>query len=145
MQGRRNVGRIVFTVAFRTMVAVAAAFLASTLAAGFLVAAETSINNASSAKPSSSHRVLVDGKLPEDSRLGPLTTLNGYFPFTPPKSKEQWDERAELVRRQILVANGLWPLPEKTPLNAVVHGKVDREKNSGRALPVRPLRRRAVF
>ena len=26
----------------------------------------------------------------------------------------------------VLVATGLWPLPEKTPLNPVIHGKVER-------------------
>ena len=30
------------------------------------------------------------------------------------------------MRRQILVAAGLWPMPTKTPLNAVIHGKIDR-------------------
>ena len=30
------------------------------------------------------------------------------------------------VRRQILVSQGLWPMPTKTPLNAVIHGKIDR-------------------
>jgi dienelactone hydrolase len=73
-------------------------------------------------------RVLPAGQLPKDARLDPLKDQNGYFPFTPPKSKEAWDQRAELVRRQILVAAGLWPMPEKTPLNAVVHGKIDREE-----------------
>ena len=43
-----------------------------------------------------------------------------------PKSKETWAERAEEVRRRIAVSQGIWPTPEKTPLNAVVHGKVDR-------------------
>ncbi len=76
---------------------------------------------------SSAARVLPPGKLPDDARLGPLKTLNGYFPFTPPKTREEWEERAEHLRRQMLVATGLWPLPEKTPLNAVVHGKVDRD------------------
>jgi Abhydrolase family len=72
-------------------------------------------------------RVLPEGKLPDDSRLGPLKTLNGYFPFTPPKTREEWEQRADQVRRQVQVATGLWPMPEKTPLNAVVYGKVDRE------------------
>ena len=67
------------------------------------------------------------GKLPDDSRLGPLKTLNGYFPFSPPKTRDEWEERAEQVRRQVQVATGLWPMPEKTPLNAVVYGKVERE------------------
>jgi dienelactone hydrolase len=72
-------------------------------------------------------RVLPDGTLPKDKRLGKLTDLDGYFPFTPSKSKEEWTARAEQVRRRILVANGLWPMPEKTPANAVIHGKVDRD------------------
>src|SRR5262245_53948106 len=71
-------------------------------------------------------RALSGGALPNDSRLAPLKDLNGYFPFTPPKTKEEWTARAERVRRQILVAEGLWPMPTKAPLNAVIHGKIDR-------------------
>ena len=63
---------------------------------------------------------------PNDARLQPLKDLDGYFPFTPPKSKAEWDARAAYVRRQILVAEGLWPMPTKTPLHAVIHGKIDR-------------------
>src|SRR5438477_1072676 len=65
-------------------------------------------------------------ELPNDVRLQPPKDLNGYFPFTPPTSKAEWDKRAEYVRRQILVSQGLWPMPTKTPLNAVIHGKIDR-------------------
>jgi dienelactone hydrolase len=72
-------------------------------------------------------RVLPEGELPKDRRLGKLTDLNGYFPFTPSKNKQEWEKRAEQVRRRILVANGLWPMPKATPANAVVHGKVDRD------------------
>ena len=72
-------------------------------------------------------RVLPEGKLPEDSRLGPLKDLNGYFPFTVSVSPEAWKQRAEYVRRQLLVATGLWPMPTKTPANAVIHGRVDRD------------------
>src|SRR5262245_40974008 len=71
-------------------------------------------------------RVLPDGKLPNDVRLEPLKDLDGYFPFTPPKSKKQWEARGERVRRQILVSQGLWPMPTKTPLNPVIHGKIDK-------------------
>jgi dienelactone hydrolase len=71
-------------------------------------------------------RALPVGTLPEDGRLAPQKDLNGYFPFAVPKSKAEWDKRAEYVRRQILVAEGLWPMPTKTPLNAVIHGKIDR-------------------
>jgi dienelactone hydrolase len=62
----------------------------------------------------------------EDSRLGPLKDLNGTFPFTAPKSVLAWEPRRELVRRQLLVSQGLWPMPTKTPLNAVIHGKIDQ-------------------
>jgi dienelactone hydrolase len=61
----------------------------------------------------------------EDIRLQPLKDLNGYFPFNPPSSLSEWDVRKEQVRRQILVSQGLWPMPTKTPLNAVVHGKME--------------------
>jgi dienelactone hydrolase len=63
-----------------------------------------------------------------DRRYGPPKTLNDYFPFTPPKTREEWERRKEELRQQVLVANGLWPLPEKTPLNAVIHGKIDRDE-----------------
>lgn len=35
----------------------------------------------------------------------------------------QWEDRAARIRRQILVGANLYPLPERTPLNAVVHNK----------------------
>jgi dienelactone hydrolase len=70
--------------------------------------------------------VIEDGKTPNDARLGPLKNLKGYFPFTPSASPKAWEKRAAKVRRQMLVALGLWPMPTKTPLNAVIHGKVDR-------------------
>lgn len=63
----------------------------------------------------------------EDVRQQPLKDLNGYFPFNPPESLDQWAPRKEYVRRQILVATGLWPMPTKTPLNPVVHGKIERD------------------
>lgn len=63
----------------------------------------------------------------EDVRLQPLKDLNGYFPFSPPESLSEWEQRREYVRRQILVAAGLWPMPTKTPLNTVIHGKIERD------------------
>ncbi|MFP6657590.1 MAG: alpha/beta hydrolase family protein [Pirellulales bacterium] len=73
------------------------------------------------------HALPEGQKLPKDRRLEPLKDLNGYFPFAPPKDAKQWQRRAAGVKRRILVANGLWPLPTKTPLNAVVHGRIDRK------------------
>jgi hypothetical protein len=62
-----------------------------------------------------------------DSRLGKLVTLDDYFPFTPPSSREEWLKRREQVREQVLVATGLWPMLPKTPLNPVIHGKINRD------------------
>jgi len=63
----------------------------------------------------------------EDVRLAPPKDLSGYFPFSPPTSLESWEKRKESVRSRILVSQGLWPMPTKTPLNAVIHGKIERE------------------
>lgn len=72
-------------------------------------------------------RALPEGKLPNDVRLQPLKDLDGYFPFTPPASRTEWEKRAEQVRRQILISQGLWPMPTKTPLNPAIHGRVERD------------------
>jgi dienelactone hydrolase len=90
---------------------------------GFLLALSIA---ATAAVAAAAPRVLPEGKLPNDVRLEPLKDLDGYFPFTPPASKAEWEKRAERVRRQILVSQGLWPMPTKTPFNAVIHGKIDR-------------------
>ncbi len=72
-------------------------------------------------------RVLPPNEKPKDARLGKLKTLNDYFPMRVPKNKDEWDVRRKELREQVMVAVGLWPMPEKTPLNAVVHGKIDRD------------------
>ena len=70
-------------------------------------------------------RILSQGTQPDDIRLNPLKDLNGYFPFQPSSSAEAWNERAEKRRIAMRVALGLWPMPKKTPVNAVVHGKIE--------------------
>ena len=77
--------------------------------------------------PADPGRVLPPGQKPRDRRLGPLKDLNGYFPFSPPESQQAWAARADQVRRRLLVATGLWPLPPRRPPRAVVHGRVDRD------------------
>jgi len=92
-----------------------------------LTIASTSIVGVPRRAVAEAPRVLPAGSLPADARLGPLKELNHYFPWKPSASLSEWKKRAEYVRRQLLVANGLWPMPTKHPLNAVVHGKVDRD------------------
>src|SRR5579872_5314261 len=54
----------------------------------------TALSQANAAGPR-----VFDPPLPNDIRLKPLKDYDGYFPFTPPKSKAEWDKRAEYVRR----------------------------------------------
>ena len=93
--------------------------MCSSLILAFLLAAPAAADDTT--------RIFPDGQKPKDARLGPPKTLNDYFPFTPPASKDEWMRRRQAVREQLLVATGLWPMPAKTPLNAVVHGKVERD------------------
>jgi dienelactone hydrolase len=62
-----------------------------------------------------------------DRRFGPLKTLNGEFPFEPSPTPEAWETRSAVLKRQIRVAVGLWPEPDRGPLRAVIHGKVARD------------------
>lgn len=73
-------------------------------------------------------RVLEPGRHPADARLTRQRTLNDKdFDFRVPGSKQAWEARRQQVREQLLVALGLWPMPEKPPPQAVVHGKIDRD------------------
>ena len=62
-----------------------------------------------------------------DQRLAKPKDYNGYFPWTPPTSKEAWETRRREVREQVLVSNGLWPMPDKMPLKPTIHGKIERD------------------
>jgi dienelactone hydrolase len=75
---------------------------------------------------------------PKDKRLGKPIDYNGRydpkdpktqltFEWTPPASKQAWDQRRDKVHKQMLLANGLWPMPEKTLLKPVIHGKIERD------------------
>src|SRR5687768_13053160 len=73
-------------------------------------------------------RVFDPPKLPADARLTTLYHVDNPFPFKPAfKDKAAWETRAKTLREQTLVALGLWPMPEKTPLKPVIHGKIDRD------------------
>jgi dienelactone hydrolase len=50
-----------------------------------------------------------------------------FYPWAPPATKEAWEARRAVLKEQLLVSQGLLPLPEKVPLNAVVHGKIERD------------------
>jgi dienelactone hydrolase len=74
-------------------------------------------------------RVYPAGEKSDDSRLTVKHDVDHPADFKPSfADKAAWEKRAAFVRTQVLVANGLWPMPEKTPLKPVIHGKIDRDE-----------------
>lgn len=58
----------------------------------------------------------------------PLRELNkDYFPFTPVPNAREWKTRREEIKQRILVAAGLFPLPERTPLHPVIHSRIEMD------------------
>src|SRR5262245_32881627 len=73
-------------------------------------------------------RILPAGQRPADHRLTDKPKdLNGYFPVTPPASKEAWETRRRQLREQLQVALGLWPMPPRGPIHATIHGPIQRD------------------
>jgi hypothetical protein len=56
-----------------------------------------------------------------------IQDLNTPRAFPRIASRKEWEQRAKEIREQVLVSCGLWPLPEKTPLQAHIFGKVERD------------------
>jgi hypothetical protein len=71
--------------------------------------------------------LVLDGRPSADTRLGPLRGERGDFLFRPASTPARWRSRADQVRRIMRVTMGLWPLPTRTPLNAVIHGRIEQD------------------
>jgi hypothetical protein len=67
--------------------------------------------------------------------------LNTPREFPRIASREEWQARAKEIREQVLVSCGLWPMPEKTPLQAHVFGKIERAGYSVEKVYFQPLPR----
>ena len=61
-----------------------------------------------------------------DARGTASRDLNTPYTF-PNYTKAEWTEKADALRQQIRVANGLVPTHEPTPLNVQIFGKIERE------------------
>ena len=90
----------------------------------------TQRNFASNAAPIVALALLVSSMAgaeePEPTRV--LRELNkSYFPFAPVKNGAEWKLRRAEIQRRVLVASGLYPMPGKTPLNAVIHGRIEKD------------------
>ncbi|HTD65379.1 MAG TPA: acetylxylan esterase [Candidatus Limnocylindria bacterium] len=64
---------------------------------------------------------------PEKDQRAVVKTLNTPRAFPEITSKTEWERRAQAIREQVLVSCGLWPMPEKTPLNAKIFGRIERD------------------
>jgi hypothetical protein len=62
-----------------------------------------------------------------DAPVAAIKTLDTPRTFPDIATQAQWQERSRAIREQILVSSGLWPMPEKTPLRAVISGKIARD------------------
>jgi len=61
-----------------------------------------------------------------DSRNGSIPHTDFHFTMPRYTTLDQWETHRAHLKRQILVAAGLFPLPEKTPLHAQVFGRIER-------------------
>lgn len=64
---------------------------------------------------------------PVDRRRTEIRHLNLPCAFVAPSTKEAWEKRARSLREHILVSMGLWPNPARSPLNAEITHRVERE------------------
>ena len=74
---------------------------------------------------------------PEQGRV--VKDLNTPRAFPKIASREEWQARAKEIREQVLVSCGLWPMPEKTPLQWHVFGRIEREGYSVEKVYFQPL------
>ena len=64
---------------------------------------------------------------PEDTRAAVSRHLDMPVAMGSYRDREEWLQRKESLRKQILVAAGLWPQPQKTPLNSQIFDRLDRD------------------
>ena len=72
----------------------------------------------------------VPPAFPAPSPERPLRELSSdYFPLhdSGPITAVSWAQRRQEIRHRVLLAAGLFPLPMRTPLNAVRHGRIERD------------------
>lgn len=76
-------------------------------------------------------RVFAPASRPSnDKRLVEIRNNSTAYAMPAYATEAQWQSRARYLRTRILVSCGLYPTPKKTPLNARVFGKIDRDDYS---------------
>lgn len=71
------------------------------------------------------------GKIPEqDSRNTDIPHTNTHFRARSYTSLDEWQQRAARLRKQVLSAAGLLPLPERNPLRYEIFGRIENKDYS---------------
>jgi hypothetical protein len=65
-----------------------------------------------------------------DRRDTEVRHVDAHYTMPRYETPQAWKERAGFLKKQILFSAGLWPMPERTPLNPQVFGKVVHEDYS---------------
>lgn len=86
-----------------------------------LIAATSYAAEPSTKEPAAASKEAPAAKAPE------LKDFNGYFPWAPPADKVTWEKRRVELLRQLQLAVGLYPMPDRSVApKATIHGPVDR-------------------
>jgi dienelactone hydrolase len=72
----------------------------------------------------------VAGLAGQDARNADIPGTNTHFRMPAYSTLDAWKARAEYLRKQILSAAGLLPLPRKTPLNPQIFGRIENQDYS---------------
>src|SRR5689334_1995234 len=82
---------------------------------------------------------VIAGAQAFDIRNSELPDFKTHFKFPEYKTKKEWESHRTQLRRQILTAAGLMPMPAKTPLRPRVVRKMDFGDYSIEAVTIEPL------
>jgi dienelactone hydrolase len=73
------------------------------------------------------YTALAAAQIPsQDSCNTNIPDMNSHFQMPAYSTRQAWLEKAAFLRKQILSSAGLLPMPEKTPLNPRLSGKLER-------------------
>jgi hypothetical protein len=68
-----------------------------------------------------------------------IKTLNTPREFPAIFSRDEWQARAKDIREHVLVSCGLWPMPDRTPLDPHIFGKIERDGYSVEKVYIRTM------
>jgi dienelactone hydrolase len=66
----------------------------------------------------------------QDARNAQTPNTDTHFPAPKYESIDEWKNRAVQLRKQVRFAAGLLPMPERTPLNAKIFGRIENKDYS---------------